>query len=282
MEQNTKEWFAVRKKHIGASDAPVIAGVSPWKTPYQLWLEKVSSNYVAQEENEAMRKGKIMEEEARQVFNRETGLTMLPKVAFSDIHSFMMASLDGYDSISNTALEIKCPGRIDHQKAMDGVIPSKYMPQLQHQMIVMNLEMIYYFSYDRNSSKIIEVERDDSFCKSLISEEQKFWQCVLDFEPPEYLKNDYMVREDKEWKNLALSWKDVQQQIKSLEEKSSHLREQLISMAGNNNVMGSGIRLCKQTRKGTVNYGAIPELIGVDLNQYRKPPINVWKLEATK
>ncbi len=40
--QNTPEWHAFRRKRIGASDAPVIMGISPWKTPYQLWIEKTS------------------------------------------------------------------------------------------------------------------------------------------------------------------------------------------------------------------------------------------------
>lgn len=38
--QNTQEWEKFRLQKIGASDAPIIMGVSPWKTPFQLWLEK--------------------------------------------------------------------------------------------------------------------------------------------------------------------------------------------------------------------------------------------------
>jgi hypothetical protein len=33
-----------------------------------------------------------------------------------------------------------------------------------------------------------------------------------------------------------------------------------------------------EERKGSVNYAAIPELIGVDVDVYRKPPIIVFKL----
>jgi predicted phage-related endonuclease len=42
MQQQTPEWLEFRKNKIGASDAPIIMETSPWKTPYQLWLEKLS------------------------------------------------------------------------------------------------------------------------------------------------------------------------------------------------------------------------------------------------
>ena len=36
-----EEWLAERRTGLGSSDAPIIAGVSRWKTPFQLWAEKV-------------------------------------------------------------------------------------------------------------------------------------------------------------------------------------------------------------------------------------------------
>ena len=40
-EQRSPEWFALRKLGITATEAAVIAGLSPYKTPYQLWAEKI-------------------------------------------------------------------------------------------------------------------------------------------------------------------------------------------------------------------------------------------------
>ncbi len=39
--QHSNEWLELRKNKIGASDAPIIMKVSPWKTPYRLWEEKL-------------------------------------------------------------------------------------------------------------------------------------------------------------------------------------------------------------------------------------------------
>ena len=39
-EQRSPEWFALRADGITATEAAVIAGLSPYKTPYALWAEK--------------------------------------------------------------------------------------------------------------------------------------------------------------------------------------------------------------------------------------------------
>ena len=40
--QGTPEWLEFRRTMVMASDSPVIMGVSPWKTPLQLYHEKVN------------------------------------------------------------------------------------------------------------------------------------------------------------------------------------------------------------------------------------------------
>ena len=40
LDQRSGEWHQYRAKRIGASDAPIICGLSPWKSAIQLWMEK--------------------------------------------------------------------------------------------------------------------------------------------------------------------------------------------------------------------------------------------------
>ena len=93
--QQTPEWLELRRKKIGASDAPCIMGVSPWKTPYELWLEKLTGK--EQSQTWAMKEGIRKEEEARTEFEKQTGIIVFPKVLISDKYDWMMASLDGID-----------------------------------------------------------------------------------------------------------------------------------------------------------------------------------------
>ena len=52
----------------------------------------------------------------------------------------------------------------------------------------------------------------------------------------------------------------------------------MLDLSDARRAFGSGVELIRTSRKGAVNYGAIPELEGVDLEQYRKDPVDVVKI----
>jgi len=60
--------------------------------------------------------------------------------------------------------------------------------------------------------------------------------------------------------------------------KQRELREKLLDLSDARRAFGSGVELLRTSRKGAVNYGSIPELEGVDLEQYRKEPVDVVKI----
>lgn len=277
--QNTPEWLEFRRKKIGASDAPVIMEVSPWKTPYQLWLEKTGTSNSSTTPHQ--QRGHDLEETARQVFEKRTGMIMFPKVMLHPSFDWMMASLDGIDIDGKSIVEIKCPGQTDHEIAKEGKIPEKYFPQLQHQLAVTGLEMAFYFSFDGSEGIILEVEKDDAFIDKMLDREKTFWKCMSTLTPPAMNQRDFVNREDKEWTETTQKWLNIHGQLETLEEEEKKLRETLIQMAGGQNVMGGDVRLTRSLRKGNVNYAQIPELQNIDLEKYRKEPIEVWRLAAT-
>jgi hypothetical protein len=67
-----------------------------------------------------------------------------------------------------------------------------------------------------------------------------------------------------------------------LQQKEESLRGQLISLSQNQNSAGGGVRVSKLTRKGNVDYKKIPELKAVNLDEYRKAPMEYWKIVASK
>jgi len=280
IEQNTPEWLELRRGKIGASDAPIIMGASPWKTPLQLWKEKLglsNSSYM----NPAMKRGHDLEEKARKSFQEMSGIYVEPAVFIHENHDWMMASLDGIDFSRTKAVEIKCPGQKDHEMALQGIIPEKYYPQLQHQIKVCSLEFIYYFSFNGESGKIIEVPRDDKFIAGLLKKELEFLKLLRDLESPKLLDRDFTEREDNEWALVACEWKTVNLQIKHLQEKEEELRNALIELSGNLSSQGAGLKLSKVIKRGLVDYKAIPELLNVNLDQYRKAPTECWRLTSS-
>jgi putative phage-type endonuclease len=275
--QGSKEWLQMRRSHIGASDAPVIMGVSPWKTAYQLWEEKCGLSG-EQETTSAMKYGHDMEEPARRAYEKHTGNLVFPTVIFHPEKKFMVASLDGISFDGNISVEIKNVKEEDHEEAKSGKIPAKYFPQVQHQLACLGHKLLHYFSFRKGDFALVEVERDEEYIQKLYELEGKFWEDVQTLREPKLSEKDYTIIETYESITMASEWKSINQQLKELEEKEKKYRKQLIELAGNKNARIGDIKLTKSIRKGTVDYGKIIELEGVNLEQYRKEPVIAWRV----
>lgn len=271
LEQNTVEWLEFRKTKIGSSDAPVIMGESPWKTPQQLWEEKMGlkeSSY----ENPAMQRGKQLEAEARRAFELETGLVMWPNVLIHSEHEFIIASLDGITMDGQVAVEIKCPGQRSHKMALKGEIPKHYQIQMQHQLAVTGLQEMFYYSYDGQNGVTFKIQRDDALIETLLEKEQEFFRCMQESTPPQ------TQRSDLPWLKLAEEWKIIQQQKGVLKEQEESCRSALIDLTENGSSQGGGIRVTQYSRKGRIAYEKISLLQKIDLEFYRQETIQAWKI----
>jgi len=280
VQQNTSEWLELRKGKIGASDACVIMGVSPWSTPYALWEEKVGirENRVP---TRSMQRGNALEKEARECFTKMTGILVMDMVKFHPKFDWMMASLDGIDMDGKEVVEIKCPGEEDHDMALHGYIPPKYYPQLQHQMEVAGIDKMHYFSYDGQEGALVSVPRNEKYIEDMIRKEKAFYQCMMTLEPPTLSDKDYVEKHDEEWFEVASSWVSCQENLNNWKEKEERLRNQLISMTEDKNCFGAGVKISRCVRKGTVDYNRIPELKDIDVNQYRKPDSQFWRISKS-
>src|SRR5579864_9325515 len=102
--QGSPEWHAHRAKSRNASETPAVLGVSPWVTPYQLWLARTGRAQSGV--NMPMKRGAELEVAARAAYEKRTGLIMEPLVVADGVYS---ASLDGVTLDGDIVLEIKAP-----------------------------------------------------------------------------------------------------------------------------------------------------------------------------
>ena len=58
-EMSRQDWLRERQKGIGGSDASAILGFNPWKSPFELYIEK-TSDYVEEIDNEAIHWGNAL------------------------------------------------------------------------------------------------------------------------------------------------------------------------------------------------------------------------------
>ena len=278
LEQQTPEWHEFRRHHIGASDACVIAEVSPWKTPLDLWQEKIGL-VESTESNDAMKRGLALEPFARNEFIKETGIQVSPVVMTHPTIPWMAASLDGYNP-KGIAVEIKCSGLKDHQLALNGEVPPHYIPQLHHQIEVAGLDEIYYFSYRPESTATIVVKRNDTFIRRLIEMEQEFWDCVCQLKPPPLTSRDYIARHDPDWIETALQYKIAKMHLQSYEKQAEELKQKLINLCDGQNCIGEGVKVLSVASQGRIAYSKIPELKDTDLEKYRGKPSKYWRTEV--
>lgn len=285
MNQGSDDWLAWRQKGIGSSDAPVLMGCYDFKTPFQLYEEK--TNPLSEKEkgtNWAMQRGHDLEPLARAQYELLCDIEMLPALLVHPKYQYIRASLDGYNAEANRVLEIKCPGAKDHQTALkEKRVPEKYYAQLQHQLLVTGAERVDYYSFDGTSGVLIEVYPDQDFIAQLLLRERYFWeQNVEKGTPPALTDRDYVVETD--FVNLAnmAEWKHKQRQIKTLEKDCEELKAHLLTRLKHPRVRGNGVRIQKIFRKGNVDYSAVPQLEGIDLEGFRKPGTEYYSFGIEK
>lgn len=285
--QGTQEWLQMRKSKITATDTAIIMGISPWKTPLQLFKEKgqdLTHRFVTP----AMERGNDLEPIAREYFTMKTGIKLLPKedprnVVIHPEFSWMMASFDGISECGEVSLEIKCPNpeSKDHALATKQEISEIYIPQNQHQIECKRPKIHFYLVFDGFVGSYFEVKKDLSFCKRMLEEDKKFYDCLINKTPPDPTDRDYNEIQDSSWIACADRIRTRRQLYKQLEQEEEEDKNLLISLSKGSNTRGGGISICQISRKGNVDYTKIPVLKGIDLEQYRKPTTNSWRINVT-
>lgn len=89
----------------------------------------------------------------------------------------------------------------------------------------------------------------------------------------------YITR-DQAWIELARHAYDIQQKRKELEKVEKDLLEELKAKSDHMPSKGGNFVFQINYRKGSVDYKAIPELQGVNLDAYRKEEVAQWKLNC--
>lgn len=273
VEQGSEEWLALRRLHITATDAGIITRGNPFRSIESLYEEKTNPDYRQPYVNENMQRGIDLEPSARRLFEIESGISLTPKVF---VKGWQMASLDGISEDGKIVVEIKCPGEKGHKMAQSGVIPAHYRAQLQHIINLLDLDWLYYYSFFDGKGVSIRECRSQKFIDEMNELELEFYECVQSRTPPII----YREKEDRRWREVAIEYKEVKNEIKKLEDREKALRAEICLMSGGDNCRGAGIKVRQCERIGNVDYKRlVSELVGVvDVEPYRSPPVKYCKI----
>jgi putative phage-type endonuclease len=174
MVQGSDEWKNWRRRVVGASDAPIIMFENRWTRPESLIEEKLGT---AKEfaGNAATREGQQLEGTVRNLLQDKYGTRLKASVVQDGQVPYFAASLDAIDDKHSSVYEIKCGAKAYSIVATTKSIPEYYRAQLQHILMVTQLDKLIYAAYRPNSRLItVEVGRNESYIKRMREAEELF------------------------------------------------------------------------------------------------------------
>lgn len=282
IKQNTNAWHLERNKGIGASESPIILGLSPYKTALELYEQKISTIPSENSSSFITDKGHRLEPIARSKYEFHVGHSFPDSLAVHRDYPFIRASFDGYNSELNKSIEIKYVGKKAFENIKDKETLIKYYPhyycQIQHQMMITGNNSDLVMINDDMNIKIIPFDIDPDYILDMVPKLIAFWGHVQNKIPPSISKDDILTL-DRSKQKLLSKYKKLKSKVDTIETEMENIRKELLDGLLTNTYTSSVGKIIYSERKGSVDYGKIKELKNIDLDQYRKPTTFSWMIK---
>lgn len=187
-EQGTNLWRAARAGCVTASRfKDVLAknktGEAATRRDYRLQLvaERLTGTPVETYQNDAMRRGQLLEPEARMAYEVQTvGMVAESGFQYHPEIEWCGSSPDGLID-DDGMIEVKCPANpaIHLSTIIAGAIPAEHIPQVQGNLWVLERSWCDFISYDPRFPEhlrlcVYRVQRNDAYITELQAEVVKF------------------------------------------------------------------------------------------------------------
>lgn len=265
--QGSPEWHAFRRLGIGGSDAPVVDGSSPYRTLRQLFNEKagLGASEDSEDKEFIFAKGHKVEALIRAQFQELTGVEMAPLCAVHDKFDHVRASLDGFDPNKFGVLEAKLIGqevlenaRSKKRMKIEERIPGHHYTQIQHQLAVTGADVAHWFGHDgKTAGVMLAIKSNKKYQKSLLDQEHRFWDMVMRGEAPPLSDKDYLTPDDLSILNQLY---DAKVLMDNAGAEFERLKKLAIETYNHPKIAGSGLKVFKVNRVGSVDPMSIPEV----------------------
>jgi putative phage-type endonuclease len=185
-----------RTKYIGGSDIGAILGLSRFRSPLEVWMEKTGKE-IKKLDSLPLRFGSFAEEFVASEYSRATGFKLVhdESIYVHPEHSFMSAHIDRFvlqasDPAPSRILECKTANPFassDWGDAGSDQVPMSYLCQCIWYMAITNINQIDLAVLFGNSDfRIYEITRDHELENVLLQKAILFWNeyVVKDLPPP--------------------------------------------------------------------------------------------------
>jgi hypothetical protein len=296
MKQGSKEWFNARIGKVTGSRVGAILGKSRYRTRDNVMREMVREHFGADKEftgNIATEWGNDHEDIARQDAIIEIGNKIGEEVycvesGFKTDEDFdgrstgyIGASPDGLigkvndteDAEMIAGLEIKCP----FSRRINVTPPDDHWHQVQCCMYVYNLKWWWYYQWTPERTQLIIIPKDEEWIDKYGEKIDHFWSDYRSIIEDKDYASDYLTDktlhiESEEWAGFVNDYLCAKSEHEFRTTQLEIAKARLIEVARAKNVSmcyGSGASVTRVIKKGSIKYGNVDEIKGLDLEKYR-------------
>ena len=242
---NRDQFLAGRKKGIGGSDVAAILGFSPYKSPYQLWLDKTGRSERKESQNESAHFGNLLEDVVAKEYSRRAGVKVqrvTQQLSLPD-HPWAIGNIDRAiinpeisgnvrfkDGKLTTDQLLECKTASEYLAKLFGEegsdqVPDYYLTQCLWYLLLSGCQFIdLAVLIGGNKFRMYRIERDDDLIESIFKQVKAFWfnHVIADVPPDPTCFDDVLHR----WSNHVVG-KQVEADFEHIK-----LAEELITVQG--------------------------------------------------
>ena len=183
--RNEEERKSIRRQGIGGSDAAAVMGFSPWRTPYDVWAEKVQGVEPEAKNPEALEYGKYAEKWVADTYQKRTGYAVR-NYNFTISDGCLQGNIDRLVSTvggqTSHKSEIRADVILECKTTNDyswESVPVFYQAQVQHYLglvpVAVRADVAVLYK-PTGITQIFQVERDDATIHDMQAYLRDWWE----------------------------------------------------------------------------------------------------------
>jgi putative phage-type endonuclease len=218
-----------RKSGIGGSDAAAVCGISKWKTPLDIYIDKKSETS-EEINNKYIYWGNRMEGILVDEYQKQTGksVSINNPIFRHPEHTFMLANIDGLAE-DGAIVECKTTSYTkEWGEPGTDEIPEEYLLQCAHYAIIFDAPRVDIpVLISGNDFRIYSYKRNKSLENLLIEKEKDFWvnNVLASTPPPPSRPEDFAKAFANTRGEMKVAGDSIKHLIKTVNELNSQIKE---------------------------------------------------------
>lgn len=250
-----KQWLLNRRSYLGGSEISAIAGLNPYKTAVDIYLEKISDEAPEEITSEAAHFGILLEDIIAKEYARRTNntVTIHQEVIRHPEYPFIGANIDRWVNDGEFILECKTTSLMQRDKwGEEGTdsIPEHYLLQCAYYAMICDKPKVdLAVLIGGQNFKLYQYNKNEALENHLLQIAKNFWLNHVEKRiPPQAINlqdinklypeaNEDSIVADQEIENLFIKLSSLKSQSADIEENIKQTQLQIQNFMGYNSIL---------------------------------------------